>query len=91
MYIWSKDWYWTGHTRISSNEALQITKQVVTDNESFIIGNVAEYLLNEAANAENGWLWYLSGAETADYETGNSEKYIIEIKNFLLANFNYNI
>ena len=76
------------------NSVKQYTRQVIEDNKEFIEGNIAEYLLEEAQNSENGYQWYLSGDESVEYDEANLDKVFEiqnEIKEFINSNFNYDI
>ena len=47
----------------------ELTDMHVSDSKQHITGDVAEHLINEAHNIENGWYFYLSDEEIAEYET----------------------
>ena len=67
---------------------------VVSDNKGYIKengGNVAEWILLNDESENNGWLWYLTDDEISDFESGNSQKYITEIRDFVIENYNYKI
>ena len=72
---------------------LTLTQGSVSDNEDYIFGNVAEYLINEARIDENYFFWYLSDEEIKEIEENNElrSKKWDEVVDFLEVNFNYEI
>ena len=71
-------------------------KSYIYDNRSFIIENgrnVAEYILSEAENMDNGWLWFLSDDEIEKFESDRDAKdrMIQEIKDYLKSNYDYEV
>jgi len=75
------------------NSALQLAKQIVNDNKEYIVGNVAEYMIQEVDNDENNFFQYLTDAEIEEIhetpqkwnELGNA------VYRMLSENFNYEI
>ena len=75
------------------NSALQIAKQIVTDNKSFITGNVAEYMIQEVDSNENNFYQYLTDEEIEDL-LGNPAKWNElgeQVYKMLNDNFNFDI
>ena len=72
---------------------LTLTQGSVSDNEDYISGNVAEYLINEARIDENYFFWYLSDEEIKEIEENDElrSKKWNEVVDFLKENFNYKI
>lgn len=78
------------------NSALQLAKQIVNDNKSFITGNVAEYMIQEVESNDMNFLQYLTDEEIEKIEkmNGNPEKWDElgeEVYKMLYENFNFDI
>lgn len=76
------------------NSIKTMIDSLVHDNASFIKengGNVAEWILLNDEAEDQGYLWYLTDEEITDFENGNSEKYINEIRNYVNENYNYKL
>ena len=73
--------------------ALQLTKAYIHDNKKYISGNIAEHLIMNADNMENGYLQYLSDEEIEEYETNADMKAHYEecVVNFCYENFDFDI
>lgn len=56
------------------SSALQLAKQIVNDNKSFIEGNIAEYMIQEVDANENIFFQYLTDEEIEEMN-GNTEKW----------------
>lgn len=69
----------------------------VYDNKEDIIdngGNVASFILADAAELENGYLWFLTEEEITEFETSNKHRrseLLAEIFNYVQENYNYNL
>jgi hypothetical protein len=78
------------------NNIKTLLDSVAFDNEKFIKESdqtVSEYLLENAEETDQGWLFYLSDKEIEEFEN-NEEKansHIEEIKKFVNENYNYKI
>lgn len=75
------------------NSALQLAKQIVHDNKSFIEGNIAEYLIQEVDANENNFYQYLTDEEI-EAMNGNPEKWHElgeEVYTMLRKNFDFDI
>lgn len=70
-----------------------MTKAYVNDNKQYITGNVAEHLVTNAENMENGYYQYLTDAEIQEYETNADMKNYYEecVINFCYENFDFDI
>lgn len=72
--------------------AKQLAEQYVRDNKYNIQGNVAEHLINNARNAENGYYEYLTDEEITEYEGASQDRrrsIQVEIEQLLTRHFNY--
>lgn len=73
--------------------ALQLAKQIVNDNKSFIDGNIAEYMIQEVESNDNNFFQYLTDEEIEEMN-GNHEKWNElgeQVYKMLNENFNYDI
>ena len=70
---------------------LQLTEAYVADNKQYISGNVAEHLVTNADNMENGYLEYLTDEEIEEYENDADMRNYYEecVVNFCWENFDY--
>ena len=71
-------------------------KSYIYDNRSYIIENginAAEYIISEAENMDNGWLWFLSDEEIEIFELDRDarQQMIQEIKDYVNSNYNYEV
>lgn len=73
--------------------ALQNTKAYVNDNKQYIAGNIAEHLVTNAENMENGYYGYLTDEEIHEYETNADMRNHHEecVVNFCYENFDFDI
>ncbi|HUW07833.1 MAG TPA: hypothetical protein VMW01_16425 [Williamwhitmania sp.] len=75
------------------SSALQLAKQIVNDNKSFIEGNIAEYMIQEVDSNDNNFYQYLTDEEIEEMN-GNVQKTQElgeEVYTMLKENFNYDI
>ena len=75
------------------NSAVQLAKQIVQDNKSFINGNIAEYMIQEVVSNDNNFYQYLTDEEIEDMN-GNVQKTCelgAEVYAMLSDNFDYDI
>jgi len=75
------------------SSALQLAKQIVNDNKSFIEGNIAEYMIQEVDSNDSNFFQYLTDEEIEEMN-GNPEKWNElgeEVYEMLRTNFNYDI
>jgi len=75
------------------NSALQIAKAIVNDNKQYIIGNVAEYMIQEVDFNDNNFYHYLTDEEIEEMN-GNPAKWNElgeEVYTMLRENFDYDI
>jgi hypothetical protein len=75
------------------NSALQLARQIVNDNKSFIEGNIAEYMIQEVDSNYNNFFQYLTDAEIEEMN-GNPEKWKVlgeEVYTMLRENFDFDI
>lgn len=75
------------------NTALQLAKQIVIDNEQYIKGNVAEYMILEVDSNDNNFYQYLTDEEIEEMN-GNVQKTNDlgeEVYVMLRENFDYDI
>jgi ribosomal protein S13 len=75
------------------SSALQLAKQIVNDNKSFIDGNIAEYMIQEVDSNDNNFYQYLTDEEIEEMN-GNVQKTQElgeEVYTMLKENFNYDI
>lgn len=75
------------------NSALQLARQIVNDNKSFIEGNIAEYMIQEVDSNDNNFFQYLTDAEIEEMN-GNPEKWKVlgeEVYTMLRENFDFDI
>jgi len=73
--------------------ALQLAKQIVNDNKSFIDGNIAEYMIQEVESNDNNFYQYLTDEEIEEMN-GNPAKWNElgeQVYKMLNENFNYDI
>jgi hypothetical protein len=68
----------------------------VSDNSSYIKengGNAAEYILADTEAQDQGWLWFLSDEEIEEFENNKEarKRHIQEIREFVNANYNYEV
>lgn len=73
--------------------ALQLAKQIVNDNKSFIDGNIAEYMIQEVESNDNNFFQYLTDEEI-EAMNGNPAKWNElgeQVYKMLNENFNYDI
>lgn len=73
--------------------ALQLAKQIVNDNKSFIEGNIAEYMIQEVDSNDSNFYQYLTDEEIEEMN-GNPEKWNElgeQVYEMLRSNFNYDI
>ena len=73
--------------------ALQLAKQIVNDNKSFIEGNIAEYMILEVESNDNNFFQYLTDEEIEEMN-GNPAKWNElgeQVYKMLNENFNYDI
>jgi len=73
--------------------ALQLAKQIVSDNKSFIEGNIAEYMIQEVDSNDSNFYQYLTDEEIEEMN-GKPEKWNElgeQVYEMLRSNFNYDI
>jgi hypothetical protein len=78
---------------IMKTSALQLARQIVNDNKSFIEGNIAEYMIQEVDSNDNNFYQYLTDEEIEEMN-GNVQKTQElgeEVYTMLKENFNYDI
>jgi hypothetical protein len=73
--------------------ALQLTRAYIIDNKQYISGNIAEHLVTNADNCENGYIEYLTDEEIREYESNIDMRNHYEecVVNFCYENFDYDI
>jgi hypothetical protein len=75
------------------NSALQLAKQIVNDNKSFIKGNISEYMIQEVDTNKNNFYQYLTDEEIEEMND-NPEKWNElgkEVYTMLRENFDFDI
>ena len=67
----------------------QLTDMHVTDSKQHITGDVAEHLINEAQNMENGYYFYLTDEEIEQFENDEEmkEDLICEVEQWIAENY----
>ena len=73
--------------------ALQLAKQIVNDNKSFIEGNIAEYMIQEVDSNDSNFYQYLTDEEIEEMNE-KPEKWNElgeQVHEMLRSNFNYDI
>ena len=73
--------------------ALQLAKQIVNDNKSFIEGNIAEYMIQEVDSNDSNFYQYLTDEEIEEMNE-KPEKWNElgeQVYEMLRINFNYDI
>ncbi len=73
--------------------SVQIAKQIINDNNQYINGNIAEYMIKEVDSDDNNFFQFLTDEEIEDMD-GNQEKWNKfgeEVYSMLKEIFNYDI
>ena len=75
------------------SSALQLAKQIVNDNKSFIEGNIAEYMIQEVDSNDNNFYQYLTDEEIEEMNGSvqKTQELGEEVYTMLKENFNYDI
>jgi len=75
------------------NSALQLARQIVNDNKSFIEGNIAEYMIEEIYSNDNNFYQYLTDEEIEEMNDNVQKTHELgeEVFAMLKENFNYDI
>jgi len=74
-----------------------LVESAAFDNKEFIndggYESIADYLITNAENGDQGWLWYLSNEEIEVFQNDSeaADKMIEDIKDFLNTNYNYKL
>ena len=73
--------------------ALQLAKQIVNDNKSFIDGNIAEYMIQEVESNDNNFFQYLTDEEIEEMNCNPTKWNELgeQVYKMLNENFNYDI
>ncbi len=71
--------------------AQTLTDAHVADTKQHIEGNVADHLINEARNAENGYYFYLTEKEIEEFETDDQrrQELVEEVENWIRENYDH--
>jgi len=80
-------------TNKMKNSAVQLAKQIITDNKSFINGNIAEYMIQEVDSNDNNFYQFLTDKEIEEMND-NQEKWNElgnQVNEMLSDNFDYDI
>ncbi len=75
------------------NSALQLAKQIVNDNKSFIDGNIAEYMIKQLDADENNFYLYLTDEEIEEMNNNPTRWHELgeEVYTMLRDNFDFDI
>lgn len=73
-----------------------LVEQISLDNMNYISDNydsIADYIIHNAENSDQGWKEYLSEDEITEYENDPiiASKLIKNVTNYLNENFNYKL